>query len=191
MTQIPTNPDPEWPHAADYMQSADAGSQQPESGYGKPAGTGYGQTAGTPPVHGFQQQGYASSQQAYGRPGAYGAAPYAVPYGQASYAPPKSKVAAALLAFFLGGLGIHNFYRGQTRNGIIHLCLALAVIVLFFVGLVIGLTNVDPVTGDIADSATPGFVASTLAAWLVATGNRIWAFIEFIMILVSKDGSLR
>jgi len=35
--------------------------------------------------------------------------------------PPKSKVAAALLAFFLGCLGIHNFYLGYTGKGLAQL----------------------------------------------------------------------
>ncbi len=35
--------------------------------------------------------------------------------------PPKSKVAAALLCFFLGGLGIHRFYLGYTGLGIAQL----------------------------------------------------------------------
>lgn len=35
--------------------------------------------------------------------------------------PPKSKVAAALLAFFLGSLGIHNFYLGHTGRGLAQL----------------------------------------------------------------------
>ena len=33
----------------------------------------------------------------------------------------KSKNIAALLAFFLGGLGVHKFYLGQTLQGIIYL----------------------------------------------------------------------
>lgn len=33
----------------------------------------------------------------------------------------KSKTAAALLAFFLGGIGIHKFYLGQTGAGIVYL----------------------------------------------------------------------
>jgi TM2 domain-containing membrane protein YozV len=33
----------------------------------------------------------------------------------------KSKVVAALLAFFLGGIGIHRFYLGQMGLGIMYL----------------------------------------------------------------------
>lgn len=33
----------------------------------------------------------------------------------------KDKVTAALLAFFLGGLGIHKFYLGQNLAGILYL----------------------------------------------------------------------
>ncbi len=40
------------------------------------------------------------------------------PYG---YYERKSKLAAALLAFFLGGLGIHRFYLGYTTIGIVML----------------------------------------------------------------------
>lgn len=37
----------------------------------------------------------------------------------------KSKVAAGLLAIFLGELGIHAFYLGQTTKGIVYLLLFL------------------------------------------------------------------
>ncbi|MDR3593568.1 NINE protein [Clostridium sp.] len=47
---------------------------------------------------------------------------------------PKSKVAAALLAFFLGGLGIHRFYLGYTGIGLAQLLctLILGIITLGF-----------------------------------------------------------
>lgn len=38
----------------------------------------------------------------------------------------KSKIVAALLAFFLGTLGIHRFYLGYTNVGIIQIVLTLA-----------------------------------------------------------------
>ena len=36
----------------------------------------------------------------------------------------KSKHVAVLLAFFLGGFGIHDFYLGYTKNGIIKIVLS-------------------------------------------------------------------
>jgi len=35
----------------------------------------------------------------------------------------KSKIAACLLAAFLGSIGIHDFYLGNTTNGIIKIVL--------------------------------------------------------------------
>lgn len=35
----------------------------------------------------------------------------------------KSKLVAVLLAFFLGGIGIHDFYLGYTKNGVIKIVL--------------------------------------------------------------------
>jgi len=32
---------------------------------------------------------------------------------------PKSRLAAALFSFFLGGLGVHRFYVGKTGTGIL------------------------------------------------------------------------
>lgn len=37
----------------------------------------------------------------------------------------KSKLVALLLAFFLGGFGVHNFYLGYTTNGIIQIVITL------------------------------------------------------------------
>lgn len=37
----------------------------------------------------------------------------------------KSKLVAVLLAFFLGGFGIHDFYLGYTKYGIIKIVLSL------------------------------------------------------------------
>jgi len=39
--------------------------------------------------------------------------------------PPKTRLAYILLALFLGGLGIHNFYAGYTGKGVAQLLLTL------------------------------------------------------------------
>lgn len=54
---------------------------------------------------------------------------YPRPDMAAYYGPPKSKVTAALLAFFLGGLGIHRFYLGHNSTGI-------GILALFLLGFV-------------------------------------------------------
>ena len=38
---------------------------------------------------------------------------------------PKSRLAYILLAIFLGGLGVHNFYAGYTKKAVIQLLLTL------------------------------------------------------------------
>lgn len=42
------------------------------------------------------------------------------------YAKRKSKVVAGLLAMFFGGFGVHSFYLGNFRKGLIQLALTLA-----------------------------------------------------------------
>ena len=73
---------------------------------------------------------------------------------------PKSKIGAALLAFFFGFLGIHNFYLGYTGKGATQLCL---VVLAFFAVFTIILIPISAIV-------------------YFAVG--LWAFIEFIMILV-------
>ena len=100
---------------------APAFPQASTPGYGQPA---YGQPAYGQP--GYGQPGYTAGQPAYGQPG-YAAGQPA--YGQPVVGTaPKQWLVAALLAFFLGALGIHNFYLGYTAKGIIQLVLTITVI---------------------------------------------------------------
>ena len=58
-------------------------------------------------------------------------------YNQAISNGAKSKVAAALLAFFLGGFGAHNFYLGYTGKAVVQLLLGTVGWLLFFIGPVV------------------------------------------------------
>ncbi len=91
---------------------------------------------------GYQQPGY----QNYGT----GPQPGMPAYGMPTR-PPRNAIVAALLAFFVGSLGIHNFYLGYTGRGVAQLCITVL----------------------------------TLGLGAIISG--IWAFIEFIMILVNRD----
>ncbi|MDR7329253.1 TM2 domain-containing protein [Corynebacterium guangdongense] len=73
----------------------------------------------------------------------------------------KSQVVAALLAFFLGTLGVHNFYLGYTRKGVTQLLLT--------------------VVGWLTSLLLIGFV------FLAVVG--VWALIEFILILL-RSGAM-
>lgn len=88
--------------------------------------------------------------------------PHAAAYGQMhpALAKPKSHAAAALLAFFLGSLGVHNFYLGHNSRGVIQLVIWL-----------LSLLTVVVVIGFL------GFMVVG-----------IWAFIEFLLILF-RSGS--
>lgn len=55
-----------------------------------------------------------------------------VPTGGLS-AGPKDKIVAAVLAFFLGGLGVHKFYLGKKNAGIIMLVASIGGIILLFI----------------------------------------------------------
>jgi len=80
----------------DSQQAPPPGYQQPPPGYQPP---------------GYQQPGY--GQPGYGQP---------APYGMVPYDPQaKSKIAAGLLGIFLGGFGVHRFYLGFTKIGIIQI----------------------------------------------------------------------
>ncbi|RCK69012.1 TM2 domain-containing protein [Desertihabitans brevis] len=60
--------------------------------------------------------------------------PYASPYGSEPNWSDKSKTTAAVLAFFLGGLGVHNLYLGHTGRGVAQLLIWVLGIWLFGIG---------------------------------------------------------
>ena len=80
---------------------------------------------GCPVQQQYAQQGYQQppQQPGYAPQGGYQQQPQngGIPPGYDQ----KSRMVYILLALFLGGLGIHNFYAGHTQNGVIQLILGL------------------------------------------------------------------
>ena len=73
----------------------------------------HGQTGPQSYQNAYQQSGY--QQPSYQQP-------YGQPYDQVA---PKDHIAAALLAIFLGTLGIHKFYLGYNQAGFIMLAVSI------------------------------------------------------------------
>lgn len=115
-------------------------SDQPQPGFGGQQPNYRGQQ----PNYNGQQPNYGGSQPGYGAPQQQG---WNQGYnqqqgwnqgnnGQQSYGD-KNKLAAGLLAIFLGALGIHKFYLGYTKAGVI--MLLVSVLSLFILSWIVGI----------------------------------------------------
>lgn len=118
----------------------------------------------------MQAYGAPPSPQAYGYPGQPNMQPYGQPqgYGPPAYAPApinivvqntanavahggglvrvsnRSRTLAALLAIFLGGIGVHKFYLGQTFVGLLYLVFSftfIPAVIAFFEGVGLLMTS--------------------------------------------------
>ena len=132
--QVPAPEAPAFPQASAPVYdeaTATPGSTTYGTAYDAPAASSYAQ-----PEQGYGVPGPdANAQGAYGAD-AYGQPGYAQPaYGQPVVGAPKQWIVALLLAFFLGPLGIHNFYLGYTTKGIIQLVISLTVVGLIVTGI--------------------------------------------------------
>ena len=93
----------------------------------------------------------------------------------------KSKIVAALLAFFLGTLGIHSFYMGNKKKGFIQLGASLVGYILFAVGVSKTITAVSAIgtTAAVSASVSPLLIVGIV----LLLGVSIWALVDFIRIL--------
>ena len=90
------------------------------------------------PGYGGQQSFYGGPQQGYGEPQQPGwNQGYNQGYNRQQSYGDKSKLAAGLLAIFLGALGIHKFYLGYTKAGVI--MLLVSVLSLFILSWIVGI----------------------------------------------------
>ncbi|WP_067780736.1 TM2 domain-containing protein [Actinomyces vulturis] len=120
----------------------------------------------------------------------YNPAPYSGQnYGYPATAP-KSKTAAALFAFFLGAIGVHDFYLGKKTLGIIHVVLAVIAFALVIAGFVYVGAHATGPNGEVPSDEL-GPVALFLGlGYGIGIINALWSFVEFILILVRKDPNL-
>lgn len=120
-----TTPDPQaTPFQPEEAAEAPAFPQASTPGYDEATATPGSTTYGTA-YDANQQAAYAAGPQAYGQPA------YGQPFAAGA---PKQWMVAVILAFFLGTLGVHNFYLGYTTKGIIQLVLTITVIGIFVSG---------------------------------------------------------
>lgn len=108
---------------------------------------------------------------------------------------PKSAVAAGLLGLFLGQFGAHSWYLGKKKQGIAHVCLFAAGIILMIIAMVVIFSSARTIYLSSAYSihtANEPFAAILLMflAWAVMMGNGIWALIESIIIFAQGDAGL-
>lgn len=90
----------------------------------------------------------------------------------------KNKITAALLAFFLGGIGIHEFYLGEKSNGIGYLGANCTAFLLILIGLFIEFVLVSSF----------GITFIGLGIVLYAAIG-ISAFVDFIKLLIMDDNT--
>ncbi|MDU7429171.1 MAG: TM2 domain-containing protein [Actinomyces urogenitalis] len=112
-----------------------------------------------------------------------------VPVQQAA-APKKSKNTAALLAFFLGGVGAHSFYLGQHRRAGVHIPLAILSFGLLLVGALNAGAGGNEYGQVINSDAVSTGGAQVMGGQVVLAANSVYSFVELIHILINKDRSL-
>ena len=91
----------------------------------------------------------------------------------------KSRAATAVLAFFLGTIGVHRFYIGRITTGLLLLLLGIAGWVLIVIGVMTA-----------AFTLGLGGLGIIILGYVLIGAVGLWAFIDFILALVGalKDG---
>lgn len=141
------------------VDNPSAGSNDYYSAFAQPQNQQYTQSQQYPQYQ-QPQADYSQSQPQYGQPQQQFGQMQQYNQYQQPVAAPKNKIVAALLFFFLGELGIGNFYLGQNNLGI-------AKLALFAVGI---------------------FTVFFLIGFLILGALWIWKMVEFVMVLTGGGG---
>lgn len=88
----------------------------------------------------------------------------------------KSKNTAAILAFFLGGMGVHNFYLGYPGRGI-------AQIIVGPLAGILGTVSLVDYYSYYRRGSTPGLA---IFLFVIVFGAGIWVLVDFIRILTQS-----
>ncbi len=96
----------------------------------------------------------------------------------------KSSVVAGILGVFLGAFGGHDWYLGNTKKAITHVCLCVGGLILLMLSLILA---------SIFDGITALRLLSVCieaAAFVIILGNGIWGFVEGVIIIAQGDPGL-
>lgn len=99
----------------------------------------------------------------------------------------KSATVAGLLGIFLGSIGVHDFYLGDKKKGIIHVILASIWLVVDMLIPVI-LTNALDFYSLYAMAGFIGFL--NFAGGVCLAVSSIWGLVDGIRILIAGDAGL-
>lgn len=96
----------------------------------------------------------------------------------------KSSSIAGLLGVFLGAFGGHDWYLGNTKKAITHICLCVGGVMMLMIGLILRNLLRDIPALDLLS------ICVMIAAYIIIVGNGIWGFIEGVTILAQGDAGL-
>ena len=99
----------------------------------------------------------------------------------------KSSTVAGLLGIFLGSVGAHNWYLGEKKKGIIHVCLMSTGVIVEIVAAAV-LPNV--LSFSMILKLAWLFTILTSAAGIAMSASALWGLIEGITLLVQGDAGL-
>ena len=99
---------------------------------------------------------------------------------------PKSRLVASLFCFFLGGLGVHDFYLGKKVLGLVKIILL--VVALIGAGVYVGAFAkvADRVASGGSVPITDGMMIGVILMGIPIIILSIWILVDFIIILAGS-----
>jgi len=99
---------------------------------------------------------------------------------------PKSRLAATLLAYFVGWLGVHRFYIGKVGTGAIILALYIIGAILYGVGMIFSVMSTAGAMYSTNISEWAGSLTVFVIGGIMMGAAGIWGFVDFIFIVIGR-----